>query len=154
MDSKLHSKRIAHVLSRLRDAQKKGQWKEKTLGEERFRVQIGHYKNGKVKMGTICGICGIKEVTGKKGFWNTDHIIPVRTVSGFVDFDTEIERMLPDRYGYAKMCIKCHDKKSEKEEDLRKQYRKAKNNEDKIKIKEEFDEYCNEIKKRLKKQYP
>lgn len=150
----IESDRIAHVLSALRDGQKRGRWKKKEEGEERFRVQIGNYKNGNPKYGTECGICGVQEITNKKGFWNTDHVIPVRTVSGFVDFNTEVERMLPDKYGYAKICEICHKEKTDKEKDLRKKYRNAKTKTEKDQIEKEFNEYGEKLKEKLKNKYP
>lgn len=55
-----------------------------------------------------------------------DHIAPVIPVTGWVSWDSYLERMFPDVSGIQAICTTCHDEKSAEENKLRKEHRKNK----------------------------
>ena len=62
-----------------------------------------------------------------------DHIIPVvDPKTGFTTWDDYIEKMFPEKEGFQVLCRRCHDVKTQLEDEMRKHYnkkRKAKKNE-------------------------
>ena len=48
-----------------------------------------------------------------------DHKIPVVGVDGFVGWDDFIERLLPEEDGWGRICLTCHTKKTNEENEIR-----------------------------------
>ncbi len=93
-------------------------------------------KNARVKRGLYeCAGCG-KHVTntvkeGAKRVKNVfvDHIQPIVPVTGWISWDSCIERMFCEEDNLQLLCKECHDKKSKEEAAERAAYRrKAKEN--------------------------
>lgn len=64
-----------------------------------------------------CELCG-REVPKKD--MRADHIEPVVDPNqGFVSWDEYIKRMFCEREGLQGICVTCHDKKSEREKNIR-----------------------------------
>lgn len=65
-----------------------------------------------------------------EGKINLDHIEPVIPLESFSrgswDWDEYINRMFCEESGYSAVCKACHDKKTKKEDEIRKKYRKSK----------------------------
>lgn len=82
-------------------------------------VPEGTFKNGnpKLKLKYVCAAClGIfnREET------HMDHVLPViDPLVGFVDWNTYIERLFVDSEGYQTLCIPCHMKKCNEEDEKR-----------------------------------
>lgn len=88
-------------------------WKPRTEAMKAARIERGLY---------LCAIC-------KGSFKNKDikldHIDPVVDVkTGFVDFDTYIDRMFCEADNFQVCCRGCHDTKSSLEREMRKKYKK------------------------------
>lgn len=65
--------------------------------------------------------CGL--VHGRKD-GAMDHIDPVvDPKTGWIDLDTYAERMFVSEDGYQRLCNRCHDEKTEKENAIRKEKR-------------------------------
>lgn len=50
-----------------------------------------------------------------------DHKNPVVSTKGFINWDEYIERMLPEENGWGRICIPCHEKKTKKENEERRE---------------------------------
>lgn len=70
-----------------------------------------------------CSNCSV--VVAKK-LVHCDHILPAVPVSGFVDWNTHIERLFCDVSNLAILCKPCHKVKTSGEAALRKKYRDKK----------------------------
>jgi len=83
-------------------------WPSRKQAKIASRVERGRYK---------CAICnnlfGPTEVS-------MDHISPVVDLTGFVDWNTYIERLFCDISGYQSLCSACHDSKTNRENGIRK----------------------------------
>lgn len=66
----------------------------------------------------LCSVCGAR--FGRKEI-RIDHLDPVVAVTGFVDWNTYIERLFCGASGLALVCIACHAKKTESERHARKE---------------------------------
>lgn len=65
----------------------------------------------------VCAVC--KGVFGKKDT-SLDHIIPVvDPEKGFTTFDEYIDRLFCEPEGFQRLCNTCHDKKTGKENKVR-----------------------------------
>lgn len=74
---------------------------------------------GKYKCGECQGIFRDKEV-------QLDHKNPVIDVTtGFVDWNTFIERLFVPESGFSVLCVDCHQKKSTEENALRREVKKS-----------------------------
>jgi len=70
----------------------------------------------------VCANCGV--IHGRKE-GNMDHIEPVvDPIIGWVNLDVWACRMFVNEEGFQRLCTRCHDEKSTKEVDIRKQNRK------------------------------
>ena len=77
------------------------------------KVARGRYK---------CATC--QQVFAKKDT-QVDHIEPAVSVKdGFINWDTYISRMYPDKEGFQILCSQCHDNKTAIEKEMRKYYKK------------------------------
>lgn len=90
-------------------------WKPKQDATRRQKVAPNQFKcQGCEEVYTI------KEIS-------LDHIKPVVDVkTGFVDWNTYIDRMFCGEDGFQVLCDACHTSKSQVENELRKKYRKKK----------------------------
>lgn len=97
-------------------------WKPRSEAKKRAKVQTGVYKtSGNPKYGYQCQMC--KEVF-KSSEIQVDHISPVIGPEGFTTWDDYINKMFCDVDNLWALCKPCHDKKSKKEVEERKKYRK------------------------------
>ena len=115
IDNKLKS----FIVNTLRKASQR--WAPKNEALKRFRVPIGLFKNGNTRYGYRCNICNEKFM--RKDI-QIDHINPVVSTEGFTTFDDYIERMFCDADGFQTACFSCHDEKTNREKEDRKEYRK------------------------------
>jgi hypothetical protein len=53
-----------------------------------------------------------------------DHREPIVPVTGFISYDSWIERCFIELEGFQALCHKCHSDKSSQEREQRKKYRK------------------------------
>lgn len=75
-------------------------------------------KNARISRNTyVCSHCKSK-VTNKN--IKVDHTQPVVSTSGFVDYNTYIERLFVETDKLSALCKKCHDAKTLEENKLRK----------------------------------
>ena len=105
-------------------------WIPRGEAKKRAKVQNGTYKNGNPKYGYQCNIC---KATYASGDVQVDHIEPVIGPEGFTTWDDYIHRMFCPVDNFQVVCSECHDKKSAKEVQARKKYRKKKKKVDKHK---------------------
>lgn len=56
-----------------------------------------------------------------------DHIEPVVSVTGFVDWNTYIERLFVEGDGFQVLCKECHKAKTDEENEKRKENKKCRN---------------------------
>lgn len=75
-------------------------------------------KRARIKRGIYsCSICFIKL---KRSMLQMDHIDPViDTRMGFLDWNTYVERLLPDSEGWQVLCKDCHQAKTKVENKVR-----------------------------------
>lgn len=85
----------------------------------RWPTRYAAIKKARIERGVyVCKKC---QKTGPLKEFELDHVIPVVGPEGFVDFDTYIDRLLPDSVdGWQLLCFSCHDKKTKKENKKRK----------------------------------
>ena len=79
------------------------------------------------KTGRPCKLhrCSACEGLFAKGDMRADHIAPVVDPStGFVSWDSVVERMFVERVGYQAICINCHHEKTAVEREQRKRNKK------------------------------
>lgn len=69
----------------------------------------------------VCESCGI--VTGRKNI-QLDHKIPVVLTTGWDNFDGFVERLFCTEEGYSTLCKECHQEKSLKENEERRELKK------------------------------
>lgn len=75
-----------------------------------------------------CNMC--KDSFGRKDV-RLDHIDPiVDPTTGFIGWDSYVERLFCEVDGFQVLCDTCHDSKTMTERELRKQYRKLRKDED------------------------
>lgn len=90
-------------------------WKPPNLVKNKHRRK-NQSNNTKLKYEYQCNHCKKwypdKEV-------QVDHIEPVVATTGFVDYNTYIERLFVEEEGYQVLCLECHKTKSKKENELR-----------------------------------
>lgn len=113
------------IIHRLRQASRFWIGKREAREKSKLLVPDGMFKNGnpRSKLKYVCAAClgffDIKET-------HMDHINPVIDPNiGFVDWNTYIERLFVDKDGYQTLCIPCHTKKTNDEDDNR-TYKKPK----------------------------
>jgi 5-methylcytosine-specific restriction endonuclease McrA len=114
------------VIPKLREASR--WWWAKSAARDlaKEKVQIGVFKNGNPKYKTLfkCNSCG---ELFERGDTHMDHINPVIDVdSGFVDWNTYIERLFVDVEGWQLLCAGCHEIKTALEKELRQDAKKKK----------------------------
>ena len=90
-------------------------------------------KNARVKRGLYkCEGCGeevpatIKDGARRNKNVFVDHIEPIVPVTGWISWDSCIERMFCEIDNLQLLCKACHDEKSKEEAALRAKYRKEK----------------------------
>lgn len=83
-------------------------WKPRDVAKKAAKVSRGLY---------TCNVC--KKVVRDKDK-ELDHIIPVVPISGWVSFDSFIERLFCSQENYQVICTPCHIEKSAKEGSVRK----------------------------------
>lgn len=107
-------------------------WPGKAMAYEAVKVnmQVGFFKNGNPKFQNFykCAQC---EREGnltlyKQTETQADHILSVIDEdTGFQDWNEFIDRLFCDASGYQILCKKCHQKKSSKENKVRKKRKKT-----------------------------
>jgi hypothetical protein len=109
------------IVSALRSAT--GRWGPKQLCIKNARVERGKYKcEG-------CGNIGPATLPPKKGNKRriknivADHIDPIVPVTGFISYDSWIERCFVEVDKFQALCHECHTKKSNEEREQRKLHR-------------------------------
>ena len=107
-------------------------WPQKGVARDRakVRVQIGFYKNGnpEYKVKFRCYIC---EELFEKHEIQIDHVDPViDPTEGFVDWNTFIERQFCSADNLKCACKPCHSSKSYLENELRRQVKNSKKDDD------------------------
>jgi hypothetical protein len=97
--------------------------KNEAFNDAKVRLTVGKFKNGKPKERVLyeCAHCA-KE--GLEGYYErhevqADHINPVVSVEGFVDWNTYIESLFCSRDGYQILCEYHHDLKTFREDEQR-----------------------------------
>jgi len=91
-------------------------------GTYRYKPRNDALKDAKIarnqyKCATCSGIFGRKDV-------QIDHTDPVVSVeTGFVDWNTYITRMYPEKQGFQILCSQCHSNKCLLEKEMRKFYK-------------------------------
>jgi len=113
------------IISALRGAHSK--WGVKADVKKLARVDVGRY---------VCAECGtvgpatLPPDSGQSRRRNNaavDHIDPVVSpTTGFVDWNTYIDRMFLELEGYQVLCYKCHGAKTRDERQVRTSMRKKK----------------------------
>ena len=73
----------------------------------RARVSRGYYQ-----CAHCCAVFHVKEI-------HVDHIIPVVPLKGFDDWNGYIARLFCDESGLQILCVSCHKKKTDRENELR-----------------------------------
>lgn len=93
-------------------------------------------RNARVSRGLYkCAGCGetvpatVKDGAKRKKNIFTDHIEPVVPVTGWVSWDSCIERMFSELDNLQALCWDCHNEKSKEEAALRAKHRKESKNE-------------------------
>lgn len=109
MSDKFEKERRAFVISQLRKSSYK--WKYRTDAIKKARIDRGVYK-----------CAGCFKLMGVKDF-AVDHKEPVVDERGFVDWNTYVPRMLCHTDNFQVLCKECHDIKTQKEKESRKNYR-------------------------------
>lgn|SRR5574343_644248 len=100
------------IINTLRWGSRKWPAKFETLNEAKTEKRVNE-ETGRVAQFYKCNGCK-KEFTNKNV--EVDHIIPVvDPTTGFVDWNTYIDRMFSEKDNYQVLCISCHKKKSNKE---------------------------------------
>ena len=109
------------IVSALRSAT--GRWGPKQSCIKNARVARGKYKcEG-------CGVVGPATLPPKEGNKRriknivADHREPIVPVTGFISYDSWIERCFIELEGFQALCHKCHSEKSGEEREQRKRYR-------------------------------
>ena len=98
-------------------------WKPRGAAKKKARVPNGKYKNGKTKYGYLCNIC--KNIFMDKETV-MDHVEPVMKTDDETTWVERVERMIPYEDGWQCICKDCHDVKTKRENEERKQYRHSK----------------------------
>jgi hypothetical protein len=114
------------LLPKLRNIARMWPEKNKARAKASRRVPIGKFKNGKTEYRTMfecagCGECYVREETA------ADHIDPVvDPATGFIDWNTYINRLFCDVLNYQILCKSCHLSKSTVENEERREVKKSK----------------------------
>lgn len=107
----MNKKKRNFVIATLRKASFK--WPTRYAAIKKARISRGIYECKKCKK------------TGPLKEFDLDHVIPVIGPEGFISFDVYIERLFPDNEdGWQLLCKKCHEKKTEKENKIRRKNKK------------------------------
>lgn len=101
----------AFIISALRKQSLR--WRPISEVRQDARVARGKYK---------CAGCG--SIVGAS-YGAVDHINPVVPISGFEGFDSFVNNMFCEKDGLQFLCNNCHDKKTEKENENRKNFKSA-----------------------------
>ena len=108
------ARKTSFIMSALRNASRR--WGPAYACKKAARVARNAY---------TCAIC--QKVYGSKDV-KIDHIRPVRSVYQIENsWDKIIKRMFPEISGYQVLCKACHDDKTDIENNLRREIRKAVN---------------------------
>jgi len=112
----MDSRKKQFIINTLRRASYR--WPTRGQAEKRSRVERGLYR---------CENPGCGHEGPRKDF-AMDHVVPVVDPErGFVSFDEYIDRMFPDSPDlFWRLCHKCHDEKTAKENGVRKKTRASK----------------------------
>lgn len=90
-------------------------WKARTEAYKEARVSRGVYK---------CAQC-LNQFTNKQ--IHLDHVQPVVDIkTGFIDWNTYIDRLFPPKEGWQVLCELCHDNKTKIENEMRQFFKKKK----------------------------
>lgn len=109
MSKDRNSKLTSYVKGALRRASVR--WPARNEALVRARVERGKYK---------CEIC---HDLFQRQYIELDHIEPVISLKdGFVDWNTYIERLLPEAEGFQAICKNCHASKTAMEDMMRKTF--------------------------------
>ena len=100
------------------------QWPARKAAKKAARVSRGKYECA------MCKDAGVEKLYGPKEIV-LDHIEPVISVEeGFIDWNNYIVRLFCEESGFQVLCKSCHDIKTYLENDIRKQIRMDKINEE------------------------
>lgn len=114
------------MLPKLREASRWWPPKKEARNKAKEKVQVGIFNNGNPKMKTMyrCASCdGLFDVKET----HMDHIEPVIDAEiGFVDWNTYISRLFVGVEGYQLLCTGCHSIKTALENEIRRENRKKK----------------------------
>lgn len=104
----MDAKKKQFIINTLRRASYK--WPSRWKAEKRTHIGRNEY---------FCESCGI---VGPKKQFQMDHLVPVvDPEKGFTGFDDYADRMFPDtEKGWQRLCSECHDIKTDKENQIRK----------------------------------
>ena len=95
-------------------------WKPRGEAKKRYKVEVGKFKTGNPKYGYYCQSC--EEVFKSKDV-KMDHIEAiVNPVTGFIGFDTYVERMFCTEDLFCCLCSDCHDEKTATEREYRNKF--------------------------------
>lgn len=112
----MDSKKKSFVINGLRRLSYR--WPGRWLAEKRSKVGRNQYCCENPDCGVIVG----------KRETSMDHTIPVvDPEKGFTTFDEYIDRMFCDQTLFKRLCHSCHDEKTQKENSVRKETRRKKN---------------------------
>lgn len=136
----MNAKLKSFIIQVLRRASYK--WEPRTNAKMRNRVLAKNHPEinaGRSRYLYPCEICGKLCKDTKKGEakeFHMDHIEPVEPINGFdsgVEFDLNehVERLFCEEDGFQRICVECHLKKSNEENELRRKYKKSKKSLDK-----------------------
>jgi 5-methylcytosine-specific restriction endonuclease McrA len=90
------------------------QWPSRRLALVRARVSRGLYECAECKREGRTGLWGPKEIS-------MDHIEPVVDLNGWDSWDDVLARLFCSPDDFQCLCHDCHDKKTEKENQVRKE---------------------------------
>jgi 5-methylcytosine-specific restriction endonuclease McrA len=100
------------LIPKLRNIARMWPEKNKARDKAKVRVEIGKFQNGNTEYRTMfkCAGCGDNFSREES---HTDHVeAVVDPATGFVDWNTYIERLFCDSSNLQILCISCHTSKS------------------------------------------
>jgi hypothetical protein len=123
---------VLRAASRKWEARDKAKIRGRVLAKDHLEIDAG-----RSKYLYPCAVCGklCREISGKKPKeFQMDHLEPVEPTNGYksgleLDLNEHVERMFCDDDGWQRLCISCHQEKSNKENEERRVYKKGKKNE-------------------------
>ena len=118
-----------HILNILRHGTITWYERNECLNRGRREKVIGSKKDGTEKTiyERVCDICGEwREL--RENALEVDHIDPVGSFNG--NFDDYVRRMYCDPRNLQAVCVKCHDRKSAKENAIRRKIKREEREED------------------------